>query len=120
MGNSAINCIGNTSRIKRKEVLAMQNTPSQIQFSEHSLRRLAHRNLSTQDISYVIAHGTKYYGGGVTTYYLRECDLPPRDVRFNTYSRLVGTAALVASDGTIVTVWRNRKTGLKNIKHKQY
>lgn len=90
------------------------------QHTSHSASRSAHRGLSDDDIEYVLYHGTRYYRDGACIYFLRQRDLPPSDRRFAWASALVGTALVLSADDTrsLITAWRNRRNGLKNIRHK--
>jgi len=83
----------------------------------HSIVRAAQRNLSEDDIEYVMSFGKHYHRFGAIIYYLRKRDLPETDLWCGCCQRLVGTAVVMSSyDGAIITVWRNRRTGLKHIR----
>lgn len=96
----------------------MKTIETGLDFSKHSITRMAHRNLSLNDVDYVVSNGKQFFGGGLETYYLRQRDLPASDRRKDTFSKLVGTAVLISNDGTVVTTWRNKRTGLKKIRRK--
>jgi len=89
------------------------------QWTEHSRRQAARRGLSHDELEYVLFHASRYHRAGAIIYYLREVDLPPSDRNQAYACRLVGTAVVMARDRrTIITVWRNRQSGLKHILRK--
>ena len=97
---------------------------------------MAQRNLSERDVEYVLNHGCRMYNGGVEFRFLRKRDIHPQDR--SEFERLEGTAVVVsrhakgalqrraqddAYAGTenasdVITVWRNRKHGLRHIRQK--
>ena len=85
--------------------------------SQHARQRAAQRNLSDQEIRYAIRHGKRFHRRGVRIYYLRRRDLPKDHRASQELVRLIGTAVVTDSNGeTIITVWRDREKGLKQIK----
>lgn len=78
--------------------------------SYHAQQRLAQRNLDQRAIDYVLKHGRLIRRTGVQFYVLGARDVPLQDRRRSSISRLIGTTILVARDGTIITVYRNRRT----------
>lgn len=82
--------------------------------TEHSEERASQRSLSLEEVEYVLQFGKRYYRDGAMVYYLRRRDLPPSDRRCDTWTGLIGTAVVLTLDRRIViTVWRNRRSGLK-------
>lgn len=79
---------------------------------------MAQRNLSERDVEYVLKHGCREFSGGVEFRFLRKRDIPAQDQ--SRFARLEGTAVVVASTSKsdVITVWRNRKHGLRRIRHK--
>ena len=79
---------------------------------------MAQRNLSERDVEYVLKHGCRHYTGGVEFRFLRKRDIPAQDR--SSFARLEGTAVVVGSqsEADVITVWRNRKHGLRRIRHK--
>jgi hypothetical protein len=79
---------------------------------------MAQRNLSERDVEYVLKHGCRVYNGGVEFRFLRKRDIPQQDQ--SEFSRLEGTAVIIGtqSETDVITVWRNRKHGLRRIRHK--
>jgi hypothetical protein len=90
-----------------------------IQQTAHSAFRSAQRGLSKDEIEYVFQFASHYHGGGAIIYYLRNQDVPAADRSWDWAIHLVGTALVFAKDGsTLLTVWRNRRNGLKLIRKK--
>ena len=91
-----------------------------IQHTNHSAWRSAQRGLTEEEIEYVYQFASRYHRGGALIYYLRRQDIPLSDRRWDFARRLVGTALVVAQDGhTLLTAWRNRRSGLKQIRKKE-
>ena len=91
-----------------------------IQHTHHSARRSAQRGLTEDEIEYVYQFASRYHSGGALIYYLRRQDVPVSDRRWDFARRLVGTALVIALDGeTLLTAWRNRRSGLKQIRKKE-
>ena len=88
------------------------------QMTEHAHRRVQQRGLSPKAIDYILKHGKVYYRAGAVFYYLRDRDIPDQDKKEKKISRLAGTAVVASQDKDIITVWRNRDKGLKQIKCK--
>jgi len=87
-------------------------------FTNHSRWRAAQSNLSAVDIEYVRAYGQRFHRAGAEFYYLRRRDIPEWDLASD-LSRLAGTAIILTKDGrTLITIWRNQRHGLKNIRCK--
>lgn len=85
--------------------------------SSHAKMRAAQRGLTRQDIDYVLGYGHLYHAGNAFIYYLRDVDIP-NDDRCQ-MKRLEGTAVIVAPKRRyILTVWRNRIYGSRNIRRK--
>lgn len=87
--------------------------------SDHSLVRMAQRNLSDEDVAYVLKHGKRWFGLGAMFHFLRRKDIPREDRSKAEITRLEGTALVINyDDEELVTVWRNRQSGLPRIKRK--
>ena len=90
-----------------------------IDFSNHALVRMSQNALTEEEIIYVINYGERLCRAGATFFYLRKRDIPEWDRLDNRWMHLAGTAVVLTKDKRLViTVWRNRRNGLKNIKHK--
>lgn len=91
----------------------------QTTFTLHSACRAAQRNLSSDDIQYIIIYGQRLHRAGAVIYYLRKRDIPLWDQNQSIYMRLAGSAVVFSRDGrAIITVWRNCQKGLKHIRCK--
>ena len=91
-----------------------------IQHTTHSAFRSAQRGLTEDEIEYVYLFASRYHRGGALIYYLRRQDVPLPDRRRDFAMRLVGTALILAKDDrTLLTAWRNRRNGLKQIRKKK-
>lgn len=90
-----------------------------LRFNKHSSRRTAQRNLSPEAVGYVLAYGQRFHRAGALICYLRGRDVPEWDRANDRWARLAGTAVILTRDGrTVITAWRNRRSGLRRIKHK--
>jgi len=88
-------------------------------FTEHSRRRAAQRNLSEVEIECVLTYGQYFQRAGAEFYYLRRRDIREWELTSD-LCRLNGTAIILAKDGrTLITTWRNRRSGLKRIRRKR-
>lgn len=85
--------------------------------SHHAQERAAQRGLGQEDIDYVLCNGHLYDTNGEKIYFLRSVDIPSDDQRY--MQRLEGTAVIVNQNHPfIITLWRNRRNGSRNIRHK--
>jgi len=74
----------------------------------HARLRLAQRNLSPEQVDYVLEHGVEMQRTGVTFYVLRERDVPLGHRRHDRYAKLAGTVLIVARGGTVITAYRHQ------------
>lgn len=87
-----------------------------VELSNHAATRMAQRNLSAEDVEYVIQFGCPVRSGGALHYFLRHADIPKADRK--RAQRLEGTTILMDRSGQfIITVYRNRR-GLKVLRQK--
>jgi hypothetical protein len=87
--------------------------------TDHALTRSAQRNLPIGAVEYIVDHARVMHKGGVLYFYLRCRDIPMHDRKFPQIARLAGTAVVLSQDRkTIITIWRNRKKGMRYIKRK--
>lgn len=89
--------------------------------STHASQRLAQRNLSYLDIEYVLNHGRRIRNGKALFIYLGRRDIPFDDLRESRRTRLEGTVLVLdpQSGSHLTTAYRNRRTGIRDIKRKQ-
>lgn len=91
-----------------------------VSISCHAGRRLAQRNLSPDDVDYVVAHGRLYHAAKATFIHLGWRDIPTEHRRHDKLRRLEGTV-LVLDPFTgqhLTTAYRNRQRGSRDIRHK--
>lgn len=80
---------------------------------------MAQRDLSPQDIDYVLKNGHRWFGLGAEFRFLRRKDIAIEDRAKSEIARLEGTALVITSkDRDLITIWRNRKYGSRRIKRK--
>ncbi|MCP5099013.1 MAG: DUF4258 domain-containing protein [Chloroflexi bacterium] len=93
-----------------------QNT---IQFSHHARQRMAQRNVSTAQVSFILEHGQAVHCAGAILVTLRKKDIPNVLRAKNEFARIEGVTVVLSREEPIVkTVWRNRQHGLRHIRHK--
>jgi hypothetical protein len=86
----------------------------------HAIKRAAQRNINSDDIVYVLKHGSKLHKAGACFYYLGGKDIPPTDRQEDEVSRLEGTTLVLDPEEKIImTIYRNREKGLKEIRKKR-
>lgn len=89
------------------------------QITQHASRRMAQRNVSDQDIHFILRYGQKLHRAGCIIFFLRQRDIPPDKQADKAFTRLEGTAVVINRRfSRILTVYRNRRRGLQNIKQK--
>ena len=71
--------------------------------------RLAQRGISADGVRYVLEKGKPVHRAGVTHFILRRRDIPKGYLRDDRIAKLEGAVVLVHRDGTIVTIYRNRR-----------
>jgi len=86
-------------------------------FTQHARKRSARRNVAPNAVDYVLAYGRMIQRTGAMFYFLGRRDIPPCDRRASWASRLEGSIVIVAPDGTVITIYRNRR-GLCTIARK--
>ncbi|MFI5273798.1 MAG: hypothetical protein ACHQ4H_12265 [Ktedonobacterales bacterium] len=74
----------------------------------HAHRRAARRNVWRDGVEYVTTYGRMYQRTGAIFYFLGVRDVPAEDRRNPRASGLVGTVVIVASNGNVITTYRNR------------
>ncbi len=88
-----------------------------ISLTRHARHRSARRNVAPNAVEYVLAHGRMVRRTGVRFYFLGRRDIPACDRCASWATRLEGVIVVVASDGGVITVYRNRH-GLRAIERK--
>ncbi|MCC6315699.1 MAG: DUF4258 domain-containing protein [Thermomicrobiales bacterium] len=89
-------------------------------FSIHASRRLAQRNLTEEDVRYVYVHGRRHHSGNAVFVHLGWRDIPAEDRRESRLRRLEGTVLVLdsATGQHLTTAYRNRRSGMRDIKRK--
>jgi len=92
--------------------------------TRHAAGRCAQRNITEEDIRYVIEHGEREHRAGTLVVFLRKRDIPQRDRADQRIAQLEGLTVHLAqaNDGTfsvVVTAYRNRERGLKEHRRKK-
>jgi hypothetical protein len=86
--------------------------------SDHASRRLAQRNLTTDDVQYVYTHGRLHHRGKATFVYLGLRDIPAEERREDRYRE--GTVLVLdpVTGCHLTTAYRNRQRGSRDIRRK--
>jgi len=88
-----------------------------VSFTQHARKRGARRNVAPDAVDYVLTYGRMIRRTGAMFYFLGRRDIPPCDRRASWASRLEGSIVIVAPDGAVITIYRNRR-GLHTIARK--
>ncbi len=81
-----------------------------IELSDHAEIRAAQRNLSYDEICFILDYGTRQRRSGVIFYCLHRKQIPQDLPGSHPYRRLVGTTVIVSRDNTVVvTAYRNEE-----------
>lgn len=88
--------------------------------TRHADQRMVQRNLSVEDIHYVLLYGQTLHKAGAIFTFLRKKDIPQVDLTNPRFQKLIGTTVVMAKeDGYhILTAYRTRHLGLRRIKRK--
>ncbi|NDJ55288.1 MAG: DUF4258 domain-containing protein [Chloroflexi bacterium] len=93
----------------------------QPEFSAHALQRCAERNVSEDEILYIIANGHTFHNAGAVFAELRKDSVPEEDHRDQRIAQLIGTTVVLNTTcSTVITVYRNRCAGKKNRRKAKY
>ncbi|MCP4420366.1 MAG: DUF4258 domain-containing protein [Chloroflexi bacterium] len=92
---------------------------NQIIYTHHAQKRMAQRNVSEAEVSFILQHGQAVHCAGAILVTCRRKDIPKNKLVSDKFRRLDGVTVVISRDEpTIMTVWRNRKQGLRHIRHK--
>lgn len=87
--------------------------------TDHAEKRMAQRNLSLDDVLFTMQHGKIFHRAGALIVYLRAKDIPKHSRRNEKIRKLEGTTVILSrEEPSILTVYRNRRNGLRKIKRK--
>ncbi|MCB9452608.1 MAG: DUF4258 domain-containing protein [Anaerolineaceae bacterium] len=92
-----------------------------IRFSDHAKQRCAQRNLSHDEIQFIIAYGRLERRAGIEFYQLRQKDLPPDLPANDPRHRLVGSTVLLSKNmAQVVTAYRNGRAFRRDRQKSKY
>lgn len=92
---------------------------SEIIYTNHAQKRMAQRNVSEKQVSFILDHGYTVHRAGAVLVSLRGKDIPKTLRANDQFARLEGVTVVLSRENPIVlTVWRNRRQGLQHIRHK--
>jgi hypothetical protein len=87
--------------------------------TDHARLRMAQRNVSFDQLSFILEHGQEVHGAGAILITLRRKDIPLELQMEDEFARLEGvTVVLSREESVILTIWRNRRQGLRHIRDK--
>lgn len=91
-----------------------------VSVSAHAGRRLAQRNLSWDDVRYVVTYGRVMHAGKALFIHLGRRDIPAAHRQQDRLRRLEGTVLVLdsATGKHLTTAYRNRRHGSRDIKRK--
>ena len=85
-----------------------------LSITDHAWLRMAQRNLSLTDVTFVVEHGKRYWRAGALHIVLRYKDIPTPEQR--AFARLDGTVVLLDDAGAVVTtVYRGNPKSIGKI-----
>jgi hypothetical protein len=88
-----------------------------VRLTAHARLRICQRGLSEEDIDVVLRYGRRFYTADAVIYFLGDRDLPEEEVRRVGHLRGVGVI-LSQVQARVITVWRNRRHGMRTIRRK--
>ena len=99
----------------------MDKLPLNLKLSQHAVLRMAQRNISVDDLLYILERGERVHKTGITIYILRKRDILKNDLKKSEITRLEGTVVLTgfSQDGKleVITMYRNRD-GFRAVRYK--
>lgn len=113
---------GKNSRCFDSHAALSAGLPNQVSvyFTRHAQQRMAQRNLSDEEIKYVLLHGQTWHKAGVIIMHLRQKDIPRTNQTDQRCQQLIGATVILSTGNrsTVITAYRDRQSGLKQIKNK--
>ncbi|MBZ0303166.1 MAG: DUF4258 domain-containing protein [Anaerolineae bacterium] len=89
--------------------------------SNHASTRSAQRNLSDDDIAFILQHGSRVHRTGVIFCQLRQKDLPPDTPGNHRHRQLAGTTVVTCRCGhTVITVYRDKRAFQRDTRKARY
>lgn len=83
-----------------------------IRYTTHAAGRSARRNLSDDDVEFVLAHGRRVHRAGALHVFLAGRDIPADKAIVRRYGHLEGTMLVLSEDSgelVLITAYRNRR-----------
>jgi hypothetical protein len=96
------------------EGTAMRTLTTEYTLTPHALRRMSQRNVTYEDVLFAIRHGKVEYRAGAILFFLGKRRIPSKT---SNAEHLEGIAVL-CKGRAIITVYRNRRSGLKDHRRK--
>lgn len=86
---------------------------SNTRLTSHAIWRMNQRNMDGAEVKFIIQYGKKEYRAGAIIHFLGKRQIPTQFAK--EFGYLEGAVVLVSSvTGEVLTVYRNRRHGLKN------
>jgi Domain of unknown function (DUF4258) len=79
-----------------------------IQFTKHATVRMSQRNISAEAVEAAIVYGREVFTRGATIYALGHKDVARAQLLGVSIKAYEGVQVVAASDGSVVTVYRNK------------
>jgi hypothetical protein len=98
-----------------------QEEAAMIAKSNHARVRQAQRNLTDDEVAFIMRHGRRIRSGGALHIFLGRRDIPNDRAIFQKYHHLEGATLVINDKGytpVLITVYRNRRA-LRDIRRKQ-
>jgi len=84
-----------------------------IHYTAHALSRSAQRNLSADDVKFVLTYGRRVYNAGAMHVFLARRDISTEKAIVQRYGHLEGTVLVLNVEAhglTLITAYRNRRS----------
>ncbi|MBZ0297228.1 MAG: DUF4258 domain-containing protein [Anaerolineae bacterium] len=92
-----------------------------LNLSDHAQQRSAQRNLSNEDIAFVIRHGDRVHRTGVIFCQLRSRNIPDKTPGNHRWRQLIGTTVVLCKcGGCVVTVYREERAFQRDCRKAKY
>ncbi len=107
--------------IQKQDAIRRAGIRMEVTITAHARSRQAQRNLSEQDVQFVLAHGRRYRCAGALHIFLGHRDLPTDKMTYQRFSHLEGTTLVLDdtyAEAVLITAYRNRNA-TKQIRSKR-
>lgn len=90
-----------------------------VALTAHAQLRMCQRNVTNEQLSFILRHGQQHHCAGAILVTLRRKDIPKNHAAQSKFTYLEGTTIVLSRDApTVLTIWRNKGKGLQHIRHK--